>query len=135
MDIYRNEATDCVCLFESSIVGIHFYDNGTQIVFNIDWQDSYDPLTIVCNFCRMIDFCFKHEDEMLGELTITGFSYLKTNEYEYVVQFDFDFTPKGYIRFVCSDFSFHVPSPPLQEGGNNHRIPWDPVKIEDPLDS
>ena len=135
MNNYKNEATDCVNLFESAIIGIHFNNRGTQIVFDIDWLegDGDGPFTVECDCCHSIDFCFKHEDEQLGELCITGFSYLKTDK-EYTIQFNFDFTPKGYIRLNCCDFYFHVPSSPLQEGGNNHRIPWDSIKVKDPLD-
>lgn len=133
MDIYKNEETDAVNLFESSIIGIHFNNMGIQITFDIDWQEGYGSFNIVCNNCHSIDFCFKQEDEHLGELCITGFSYLKTDK-EYTLQFNFDFTPKGYIRLNCYEFYFHVPSSPLQRGGNNHRIPWDPIKLKDPLD-
>lgn len=135
MNIYKNEDTDNVNLYESGIVGIHFNNGATQIVFDIDWSESYDAFSIVCNYCSMLDFCFKHEDEHLGELTITGFSYIKKVDGEgYTIQFNFDYTPRGYIRLYCYEFYFHVPSSPSIAGGNNHRIPWDPVKLKDPLD-
>lgn len=129
MAIYRNKETDKVNLFESGIKGILFQKYGTEIIFQIEWSESDARFNIVCTDCRYIDFSFKHIDEFVGSPCITGFSYVKKGEYNYTVQFNFDFTPKGYIRLDCSDFYFDVPSPPLQPGGNDHRIEGDESKI------
>ena len=63
---------------------------------------------------------------MLNRLEITDFSYLEDDE-GYIVQFNFDSYPIGYIRFHCSEFSFETPSLPMNCGYNAHRIPWDPL--------
>ena len=127
MYLYRNEETDKINLFESSIIGIRFLENGTNIVFDIDWSEGEKPIHVTCTFCSSIDFNFRHTDLHIGMPEITGFSYLKKGS-RYAVQFDFDFTPMGYIRLDCENFIFEVYSEPLQTGGNNHRVPNDPMK-------
>lgn len=136
MKVYKNEDVENVNLFESALVGISFNHHATVIEFKVSWLEGYEDevIDVICNNCSDIDFAFKHEGDQLGELTITVFSYLKKDDASYWIQFDFDFTPKGYIRLLCSEFLFKVPSSPLQPGGNGHRIPWDAMKKEDPLD-
>ena len=113
MKVYKNEDVENVNLFESALVGISFNHHATVIEFKVSWLEGYEDevIDVICNNCSDIDFAFKHEGDQLGELTITGFSYL-----------------------LCSEFLFKVPSSPLQPGGNGHRIPWDAMKKEDPLD-
>lgn len=136
MCTFINEECDKVNLFESAILGISFCNHASKIEFIISWLEGYEneKMTVICDNCSNIDFNFKHIDEQIGELVITGFSYLKKSEMSYWIQFDFDFTPKGYIRLLCSEFSFNISSPPIQIGGNDHRIPWDLEKKVDNLD-
>ena len=130
MAIYRNEETDKVNLFESGIKGILFRKFGTRIIIQVDWLEGYGRFNIVCNDCRHIDINFKHSDDTIGAPWITGFSYIKRGEYDYTVQLNSDFTPEGYIKLDCSEFYFDAPSPPLQPGGNDHRIEGDEDAIE-----
>jgi hypothetical protein len=133
MHIFRNEETDKVNLYESSIESIKFEDSALKIIFVVDWLESEENLNIVCKYCNLMDFCFKQIDSNVNVPTIVGFSYLKEGQ-EYTVQINLDyFGPVGYIRLKCTEFYFEVPSLPLEIGGNNHCIPWDPVKMKEPL--
>lgn len=133
MYIYKNEETDNVNLYESSIEVIKFEDAALNIKFVVDWLESEENLNIICRYCNSIDFSFKQTDSKVGAPTIVGFSYLKEG-LEYTVQIDFDyFGPIGYIRFKCSEFYFEVPSRPREIGGNDHCIPWDPMDLKGPL--
>ena len=85
------------------------------------------------DFTSVSDQIVECEKVVINHLEITGFSYLKDCN-GYFIQFNFDNYPIGYIRMHCTQFSFDAPSLPLSTGGNDHRIPWDPVKLKDPLD-
>ena len=81
MKVYKNEDVENVNLFESALVGISFNHHATVIEFKVSWLEGYEDevIDVICNNCSDIDFAFKHEGDQLGELTITGFSYLKIN--------------------------------------------------------
>lgn len=139
--IYTNEETDAVSIHECLIKNICFGKFETRIY--IDWSQGYGSFVVKCAYPSMVEYNFTtiSDDEfrdchrmVLNHLMISSFSYLKDND-GYFVQFDFDSYPVGYIRMHCTQFTFEAPSLPLYAGGNEHRIPWDPIKIEDPLDS
>ena len=77
MHIFRNEETDKVNLYESSIESIKFEDSALKIIFVVDWLESEENLNIVCKYCNLMDFCFKQIDSNVNVPTIVGFSYLK----------------------------------------------------------
>ena len=49
------------------------------------------------------------------------FSYKKVEE-GYIVQFNFDLSTEGYLRFYCYEFSIETVGKPLQQGGNDSLI-------------
>jgi hypothetical protein len=63
----------------------------------------------------------------VGDVRARYDALVKEND-GYTIQFNFDNYPIGYIRLHCADFIFECPSHPLSLGGNEHRIPWDPMK-------
>lgn len=133
--IYRNEETDLVNLHDCCIKSIRFKKFATH--FYVDWHEGYGSFVIKCLYPELIEYNFTSNDSsttkfhqhnvVINHLEITGFSYLKEND-GYTIQFNFDNYPIGYIRLHCSDFIFECPSHPLSLGGNEHRIPWDPMR-------
>lgn len=136
--IYKNEQTDNVSLHESCIKRIDF--NCIETIFHVDWSQGYGDFLIKCSYPESVEYNFTTINEYLSQntvlnyLEITDFSYLKDKN-GYTIQIDFDNYPVGYIRMHCLEFSFECPSLPICIGGNGHRIPWDPIKTEDSLDS
>lgn len=136
--VYKNEETDNVSIYECPLKCIKF--NNFETCFYIDWHEGYGSFVVKCLYPGMIEYNFTSKSDkivdyqwcVINHLEITGFSYLKDAD-GYTIQFDFDNYPIGYIRLHCTEFSFEVPSLPLSSGGNDHRIPWDPVQIEDPF--
>lgn len=138
--IYKNEETDLVNLHDCCIKSIRF--NKFATYFYIDWHEGYGSFIIKCLYPELIEYNFSSRDEkitkyyqnyVINHLEITGFSYLKEKD-GYIIQFDFDNYPIGYIRLCCSEFIFECPNLPTSSGGNDHRIPWDPLKVTDPFD-
>lgn len=136
--LYINEETDAVSIYECLIKGITFSSFETKIY--IDWCQGYGSFVIKCLYPTMIEYNFSSISEedsncrnmVINHLEITGFSYLKDDN-GYFIQFNFDNYPIGYIRMHCTQFVFDAPSLPTVAGQNDHRIPWDSTKIEDPL--
>ena len=132
--VFRNEETDLVNIYECGIRSIQFMDVETR--FYIDWHEGYGSFVIKCIYPENVEFHISSTDErmsgypydhiLIKHLEITGFSYLKEKN-GYTIQFDFDNYPIGYIRLHCSEFVFEAPGSPLSSGGNDHRIPWDPM--------
>lgn len=126
--IYKNEETDAVNLFESFVSGIIFDDHGTYLTILIDWIDgSGDAQTERISFtgkycvnfqCDVQPFEYYKKALCIG-FEITGFSYKKI-DYGYLVQFDFNVSTKGYLRFECEEFSIEAVGEPLQPGGNDN---------------
>lgn len=120
--IYRNEETDKINLFESQILDIAFTTNGDSITFLVDWTENDTPITIKCYYCSNYIFNVKSINKFLCTgFLITGFSYKKQEDH-YTVQFNFDLSMEGFIKFDCTEFNFDVPSVPLQTGGNDNLI-------------
>lgn len=120
--IYINEKTDAINLFESAICAVYFDHAKSKITFELDWTEGYGRFIIECIHCTKIDFEVRSiNDNLWDGLLITGFSYLKHND-NYTIQFNFGLEMEGYLRLSCDEFSFNVPSSPLQAGGNNHLI-------------
>lgn len=136
--LFRNEETDAVSIYESTIKGIFFKKYVT--CFCVDWHDGYGSFYIKCFYPEKIEYNFTSKNEkmnhyqhcVINHLEITGFSYLKEND-GYTLQFNFDNYPIGYIRLHCSEFIFECPSTPTIMGGNDHRIPWDPINMNNHL--
>lgn len=136
--VYINEETDSVSIHECLIKNIRFNKFATH--FYIDWSQGYGTFVIKCLYPELIEYHITSSPDKIGyqncvinHLMITSFSYLKDEE-GYTIQFNFDDYPIGYIRMHCIEFIFECPSPPIAAGGNEHRIPWDPIKPIDALD-
>ncbi|RHV93063.1 hypothetical protein DXA95_11170 [Odoribacter sp. OF09-27XD] len=120
--IYKNEETDKVNLFESQIIDITFCPKGNSITFLVDWTENETPITIKCLYCSNYTFNVKSINSFLCTgFLITGFSYEKQEDH-YTVQFNFDLSQEGFIKFDCTEFSLDVPSLPLQAGGNDNLL-------------
>ncbi|MDH6311933.1 hypothetical protein M2137_000692 [Parabacteroides sp. PFB2-10] len=117
--IYRNEEVDNIILDESLLLSIEWiYKEHPIIEIKIDWcgqEDLKDEIVflemqtkLVFDYAGNIDFNFKHSGTWnSGALEITEFSYLKKGTM-YMIEFKFDFSPVGYIRFNCADFYFEI---------------------------
>lgn len=121
---FRNEETDRVNLFESKIEKIMFGHETSRIEFLIDWTEG-DHVRVIFENCHNLIIDLKHhiglDDNLLGVLEISGFSYKQIDK-EYIVQINFDFNLTGIIQFKCQSFTFHTPSVPIQNGGNDNLI-------------
>lgn len=117
--IYKNEDIDRIILDESLILSIEWiYESRPIIQMSIDWCGQDDlkneivflkmQTKLVFDFAGDIDFNFKHSGPWnSGALEITSFSYVKI-ESVYNIEFLFDFSPVGYIKFRCTDFYFEI---------------------------
>lgn len=121
---FRNEETDKVNLYESKIKNIVFDHDASKIEVIVDWTEG-DDIKIIFEDCQNLMIDLKHnlslEENLLGVLEISGFSYKRLNR-GYIVQFNFDFNLTGMIRFTCQNFTFCTPSIPIQNGGNDNLI-------------
>lgn len=121
---FKNEETDSVNLFESKIISMIFNYETSRIEFIIDWTEG-DHVRIFFEECRDLIINLEHhtdfDDNLLGALEITGFSYKRLND-GYIIQFNFDFNLTGKVKFKCMDFTFYTPSVPMQNGGNDNLI-------------
>lgn len=120
---YRNDETDKVNIIESSITGIYFDNENYQIELEVNWSEGL-PINIICEDVSNYSIDFENISEYgcdIGDLEIRGWSYIK-NKDKWIVQFDFEFNPKGIIKISCSDFYFDVLSEPYSKGGNDNLI-------------
>lgn len=121
--IYKNENTDNINLCESAIMEILFHNTTPQVQFKINWTEG-NPIIIGCENCTSWYIHFENKSDNnsdIGDLEISSFSY-KPIENNWILQFNFNFNPKGCIQVICSEFYFDVPSRPLSEGGNDNDI-------------
>lgn len=122
--IYRNQEIEKIILDESFIQGFKWIDdnneNPTNLEIEIDLNgqqdllDYFDLMNIKTNFVfnlvidAQFNFVFK-PPYTIGALEITSFTY-QYNEISqlYLIEFKFDFSPVGYIKFNCTDFYFEI---------------------------
>ena len=120
--IYKNEEIDKIVLEESGIKGIKWIEdtntNPVNIEIEIDWNgqqdlvESFDFMNIRTKlFFSLVhnakfDFEFKNP-YTIGKIEITNFSYIK-KEHVYTIEFKFDSSPVGFIKFNCVDFYFEI---------------------------
>ena len=120
---YDNEQTDCVNVYESSIIQIST-DQNNNFEFLLDWLEG-DYARLLFESTSKIVFDLKRNpiygNNFSGKLEIRGFSY-KQDEGSYTVKFDFDTDFLGTICFKCKNFSFYVPSAPISNGGNDYLL-------------
>ena len=117
--IYKNEEINRIILDESLILSIEWiYKDHPIIEMIIDWcgqEDLKDEINFLkvqtklkFEFAWDIDFNFKHIGSWnSGALEITSFSFIK-KEQIYEIEFRFDFSPVGYMKFSCTDFCFVI---------------------------
>ncbi len=120
--IYKNEEIDRIVLDESGIIGIRWTmdenNHPVNIEMEMDWNGQedlvgeYDFMKIKTKifFSLVHDAKFNFEfkgQNTIGDLEITTFSYLK-EDLIYKIEFRFDFSPVGYIKFNCIDFYFEI---------------------------
>lgn len=121
--IFRNNATDKINIIESAMTEILFDSENCQIEFEVDWCEGF-PIKVVCEEVSNYSIDLENISEQgfdIGNLEIRGWSYMKNND-KWIIQFNFEFNPKGIIKISCSDFYFDVPSKPYSEGGNDNLI-------------
>jgi hypothetical protein len=120
--IYKNEEIDKIILDESLILSITWiYKNNPIIEIGIDWcgqedlKDKIDFLNmqtkLIFDFAGDIDFNFKHVVGKWnsGALEITSFLYNYDNNTQlYTIEFIFDYSPVGHIKFNCTGFYFEI---------------------------
>lgn len=128
--IYKNEETDAINLFESFLSGIIFDEDKTTLTILIDWKDGsgdtqLERISFVVRYCSKFQCSILQNEYFKLPLCygfeITGFSYKKVEE-GYIVQFNFDLSTEGYLRFYCYEFSIETVGKPLQQGGNDNLI-------------
>lgn len=122
---YMNEETDCVNLYESTILSIENDLNNKEILFIIDWTEGNPYVLLKCKTYSNVEINILHNEkygkDWIGTFEITGFSYIKRED-NYTVQFNFEHTLTGYIRIECKSFVCFTPSEPLSCGGNDNLI-------------
>lgn len=122
---YVNEETDCVNLYESTILSIENVFTNKEIVFTIDWLEGNPYVILKCTTCSNMEIDIKHNDcygmDWIGSFEISGFSYLRRGD-NYIIQFNFEHALMGYIRITCKSFVCLTPSEPLSSGGNDNLI-------------
>ena len=128
--IRKNEETDAINLFESRICGIIFHEDKTTLTILIDWKDGsgdtqLERISFVVRYCSKFQCSIRQNEyfklPLCDGFEITGFSYKKV-ELGYIVQFNFDLSTEGYLRFYCYEFSIETVGEPLQSGGNDNLI-------------
>lgn len=128
--VYKNEETDAINLFESFFSGIIFDEDKTTLTILIDWKDGsgdtqLERISFVVRYCSKLQCSIRQNEYFKLPLCygfeITGFSYKKVEE-GYIVQFNFDLSTEGYLRFYCYEFSIETVGKPLQQGGNDSLI-------------
>lgn len=125
-----NEETDAINLFESRICGIIFHEDKTTLTILIDWKDGsgdtqLERISFIVRYCSKFQCSIRQNEyfklPLCDGFEITGFSYKKV-ELGYIVQFNFDLSTEGYLRFYCYEFSIETVGEPLQSGGNDNLI-------------
>ena len=128
--IRKNEETDAINLFESRICGIIFHEDKTTLTILIDWKDGsgdtqLERISFGVRYCSKFQCSIRQNEyfklPLCDGFEITGFSYKKV-ELGYIVQFNFDLSTEGYLRFYCYEFSIETVGEPLQSGGNDNLI-------------
>lgn len=122
--LFINEETDNVNLYESDFVSIESDSSLRVTKILVDWCEGDPYLELICENCSDFNLEISKDpdyENWSGQLEITGFSYLKTNE-GYIVQINFDRHNIGFIQLKCSKFFINTPEEPKTEGGNSHRI-------------
>ncbi len=116
--IYKNEEIDSIILDESFIQGFNWINDNDGLEMDIDWNGQQD-LVDIFDFMNVktklkfslvynIQFNFEFKGQCtMGALEITSFSYIKKLS-NYEIEFKFDFSPVGYIKFNCNDFYFEI---------------------------
>lgn len=128
--IRKNEETDAINLFESRICGFVFHEDKTTLTILIDWKDGsgdkqLERISFVVRYCSKFQCSIRQNEyfklPLCNGFEITGFSYKKV-ELGYIVQFNFDLSTEGYLKFYCYEFSIETVGEPLQPGGNDNLI-------------
>jgi hypothetical protein len=117
---FINEQIEEIILDESFINGLLWTgENGINLEILIDWcgqenlknKFNFENINtkLLFEYCYEIDFNFKHQNPYtLGNLEITKFKYTKIENNNYLIEFIFDFSPKGSLKFYCNNFIFII---------------------------
>ena len=122
--VYKNREIDHLILDEIFINGIKWIDDNdgppTNLEIDIDCNgqenmcNDFDFMSIKTHisFSLVIEakFCFEFKAPYtIGGLEITSFSYNYDDKRHHdTIEFKFDFSPVGYIKFNCLDFYFEI---------------------------
>ena len=86
-----------------------------------NWRELVLLLGIVLNFSVLFDKMNISNCPYVTDLKSQDFLTKKV-ELGYIVQFNFDLSTEGYLRFYCYEFSIETVGEPLQSGGNDNLI-------------